>query len=133
VKLIVQKLQRKLPSNIEKAIMYYTILSVVNNLKLTDKQVELLAFTSVRGTITSPSARSEFVEMFDSSLQSLENIKNKLKRKGWLVEVDKKYRVNPRVNLDFTRDIVLQINLVLHYDETNTARETEKPIVKDNS
>jgi hypothetical protein len=133
VKLIVQKLQRKLPSNIEKAIMYYSILSVVNNLKLTVKQVELLAFTSVRGTITSPSARSEFVEMFDSSLQSLENIKNKLKRKGWLVEVDKKYRVNPRVNLDFTRDIVLQINLVLRYDETNTARETEKPIVKDNS
>lgn len=99
-------------SDMEKAIKYYSILSLLNNLSLTRKQVELLAFTSVRGTITSPSARQEFVQTFQSSLASLENTKNKLKRGGWLVEIDKKYRVNPRVNLDFSKDIVLQINLL---------------------
>jgi hypothetical protein len=112
VKVIVQKLSKKIPTDIEKAIKYYSILNVVDNLNLTLKQVELLAFTSVRGTITSPSARQEFITMFDSTLPSLENIKNKLKRRGWLVEVDRKYRVNPKVNLDFSRDIVLQINLL---------------------
>lgn len=132
MKVIVQKLQKKLPSNIEKAIRYYSILSVVDNLKLTHKQVELLAFTSVRGTITSPSARREFVEMFDSSLQSLENIKNKLKRRGWLVEVDKKYRVNPRVNLDFSRDIFLQINLLTD-DGVNTPGEIKGSVTKNDS
>lgn len=108
---IVQRLEKRLPSDIHRAVKYYSILSVLNDLELTDKQVELLAFTSIRGTITSPSARKEFVEMFDSSLPSLENIKGKLVRRGWLTKIEGKYRVNPRVNLDFTKDIILQINL----------------------
>lgn len=108
---ILQKLRKQLPSDIHKAVKYYSLLSVLNDLGLTLKQVELLAFTAVRGTITSPSARTEFVEMFGSSLASLENVKNKLKRRGWLLRIDNKYRVNPRVNLDFSRDIILQINL----------------------
>ena len=108
---IVQKLRKEFEVNIEKAIKYYSILSVLNDLNLTVKQIELLAFTSVRGTITPPSARLEFVHMFDSSTASLENIKNKLARLGWLVEIDKMYRVNPRLNLDFSKNIILQINL----------------------
>lgn len=110
--IIVQKLRKIVPSDIDKAIKYYSILSVLNNLDLTHKQVELLAFTSVRGTITSLSARREFVEIFDSSLASLENIKMKLKRMGWLVEVDRRYHVNPKASLDFSKDIMLQINLI---------------------
>ncbi len=131
MKVIVQKLQKKLPSNIEKAIRYYSILSIVDDINLTRKQVELLAFTSVRGTITSPSARREFVEMFDSSLQSLQNIKNQLKKKGWLIEVDKKHRVNPRVNLDFSKDIFLQINLLTNDELDPPGKIQERTTEKD--
>lgn len=109
--IIFQKLRKNVPSDLDKAIKYYSILSILNDLKLTDKQVEMLAFTSVRGTITPLSARREFVELFDSSMASVENIKGKLAKKGWLIEVDRKYKVNPRFNLDFSRDITLQINL----------------------
>ena len=133
MKIIVQKIAKIVPSDIQKAILYYTVISALNNLNLTRKQLELLAFTSVRGTITSPSARKEFISMFNSSLASLENIKNKLKRVGWLVEIDRKYRVNPRVNLDFSKDIILQINLVSRNDGNSTKQEVEKSPDQQNS
>jgi hypothetical protein len=109
---IVQKLKKEFSSNLEKAIKYYTILAVLNDIKLTTKQIELLAFTSVKGTITSPASRREFIELFSSSLASLENIKGKLVKGNWLVKVDNKYRTNPQINLDFSKDIILQINLL---------------------
>lgn len=114
---IVQKLRKMVPSDLHKAIKYYSILSVLNDLKLTDKQVEMLAFTSVRGTITPLSARREFVELFNSSMASVENIKGRLVKRGWLVEIDRKYKVNPRISLDFSRDILLQINLQGYADK----------------
>lgn len=117
---ILQKLEKKFTSDIQRAIKYYTILSVLNNLGLSIKQIELIAFTAIKGTITSPAARKEFIELFNSSLASLENIKGKLVKRGWLVKVDHKYRINPRVNLDFSKDIVLQINLLTEQREPRT-------------
>lgn len=108
---VVQTIRKKFPKSLDKAIRYYSLLSAINGIGLTRKQIELLAFTSVRGTITPMSARQEFIETFGSSFPSLENIKIKLAKLGWLVEIDKMYRVNPQVNLDFHRNIILHISL----------------------
>lgn len=115
---IVQKIEKKLDSDLERAIKYYSLLSALNNLKFSPKQIELLAFAAVRGSITSPAARAEFVQLFDSSLASLENIKGVLVRRGWLVEVDKKYKINPSVNLDFSKDITIEVKLLTISDES---------------
>lgn len=109
--IIVQTLRKELPSDIQKAIKYFQLLSVLNSIKLTNKEIELLGFTCVRGTINQPAGRKEFVEMFDSSLPSLANSKADLIRRGWLVKIEGKCRVNPSLQLDFTKDIVLQIKL----------------------
>jgi hypothetical protein len=122
---IVQKLRKTVDTDIEKAIKYYSILSIVNGLQLTQKQVELLAFTSVRGTITTPSARNEFVRLFRTTLSYLENVKNQLKKRGWMIEVDRKYRVNPGVALDFSKDIILQINMLTKDAGENITQEVE--------
>lgn len=122
---IVQKLRKTVDDDIEKAIKYYSILSIVNGLQLTQKQVELLAFTSVRGTITTPSARVEFVRRFGTTPSYLENVKHKLKKMGWMVEIDNKYRVNPKVSLDFSKDIILQINMLTKDAGDNIAEEVE--------
>lgn len=114
---IVQKIEKELPSDLDRAIKYFKLLLLMNDLKLPPKHIELLAFAAVRGTITSPAARAEFVELFDSSLASLENIKGKLAKSGWLVEIDKKYRVNPDLGLDFSKDIVVQVKLLTRKDE----------------
>ena len=111
MKVIVQTIQRSVSSDVEKAIKYYSVMFSLNNIRLPQKQLYLLAFTAARGSITSPAARKEFVEAFDSSLASLENMKQELVKAGLLVQIDMKYKVNPQIALDFTRDIVLKINL----------------------
>lgn len=112
MKVIVQKIQRKVDSDIEKAIKYYSVIFALNNIRIPQKQLYLLAYTAARGSITSPAARSEFVRMFNSSLASLENMKQELVKAGLLVKIDKKYKVSPRIALDFSNNVVLQINLI---------------------
>lgn len=111
MKVIVQKIQKKVDSDIEKAIKYYSVIFALNDVKLPQKQLYLLAFTAARGSITSPAARGEFIKTFGSSLASLENMKQELVKSGLLVKIDKKYKVNPQIALDFSKDILLQINL----------------------
>ena len=112
MKVDVQKIRKKTESDIDKAVRYYSVIFALNNIKIPRKQLCLLAFTAVRGSITSPAARQEFIKLFKSSLASLENMKQELVKAGWLVQIDMKYRANPKVALDFSKDIMLQINLV---------------------
>lgn len=112
MKVIVQKIGVKVTSDVERAIKYCSVLLTANGIKIPQKQLYLLAFTAAKGSITSPAARKEFVEMFDSSLASLENMKQELVKAGLLVQVDMKYRAHPKLALDFSKDILLQINLI---------------------
>lgn len=108
---VIQKLFRKDDSPISLAIRYFSIISVLFNLGLAKKEVELLAFIAVKGTISYSSIREEFIQMFSSSKNSVENMKGKLYRKKLLIKIDRKYKINPSFGLDFTKDLILQINL----------------------
>ena len=110
--MIVQKLNRKTKDRLEKGIKYFSILSALMGMKLTPKQIELLSFTAFRGTITPLPARQEFVEIFDSSLDSIENLKGQLAKKFLLIKTNGMYRLPPTLELDFSDDIVLQIKLL---------------------
>lgn len=133
---IVQKIEKKCASDITKAIRYYTVLFSLNDIYPSSKQVELLAFTAVRGTITSSTARKEFIETFDSSSASLENIKCKLVKRGWLVKVEGKIRVNQLLALDFSKNLIIQVKLLKDNDRiegkpSNTLREVEDGIMQE--
>jgi heme oxygenase len=110
---VLQKLAKSYDKHLDKAIAYYGLLSTLNDLNLQRREIELLAFTAVRGTITPPAARREFIRQFGSSLATIENLKGKLIRKNLLNKIGDMYRVNPAISLDFTRPIVMQINLNL--------------------
>lgn len=106
---VVQKIVKSTDSELHRAMKYYAVLAALNDLKLGPKELELVAFTAVKGTITYH--KDEFVKKFNSSVASLENIKGRLVRKGWLVKVDNKYKVNPIIALDFSDDLLVQIQL----------------------
>lgn len=118
---VVQRLIKKVKNELEVGIKYYSVLSALNSWKLTKRQTELLAFTSIRGTITPLAARQEFVKIFKSSMHSLENIKGKLIAKGLIVEDGDMYRVHPAIALDFSKDIILKITIKEDKD-VNTKR-----------
>jgi hypothetical protein len=48
-KIIVQRLKKEVSTDIELAIKYYSILSVINNLNLTEREIQLISFTAIKG------------------------------------------------------------------------------------
>ena len=91
---------------------YYSILSAINNLRLTGREVQMLAFTAVKGSMSFANVRDEFCKRYSTTGPTINNMVSKLKRMGLLTKVRGKIRVNPIIQLDFTKDIILQIRMV---------------------
>ena len=108
---IVQKLSPKTPDEFSSAESYYNILSSINKLGLTEREVQLIAFTAIRGNISTPNVRQEFCERYSSTVPTISNMISKLKKSNILVKEKGKVKVNPIIVLDFTRPIILQISL----------------------
>jgi hypothetical protein len=110
-KLIVQKMKRPVGDSYAVAEKYYNILSAVNGLGLTEREVQLIAFAAIKGNISYANVRAEFCEKYKSSPPTINNIISKLKRIGVFVKDGTKVKVNPVIILDFEKDIVLQITV----------------------
>jgi DNA-binding MarR family transcriptional regulator len=110
-KIIVQKLKKQLEDSYAVAEKYYSLLSAINNLGLTNREIQLIAFTAVKGNISYANIRAEFCEKYKSSPPTINNMISKLKRIGVFIKDGTKVKVNPIIVLNFDRDITLQINL----------------------
>jgi TATA-box binding protein (TBP) (component of TFIID and TFIIIB) len=110
--MIIQKLKRSIDTDIELAEKYYSLLSAVNSLKLTEREIQLIAFTSIKGNITYANVREEFCNKYNSTSPSINNIISKLKKIGIFIKENGKVKVNPIISIDFTKDLTLEIKLV---------------------
>lgn len=109
----IQSFRRKETDEFKVAWKYYNMLSTLNEFHLTPRELDLLSFTAVKGGITPMSTRLEFVSKFNSSLATIENIKGDLVKKGLLVKIEGKYRVNPKIAPDFSLPLYLKILFVV--------------------
>ena len=108
---ILQKLRKSEQSVYSRAERYYSILSSVNDLKLTNREIQLIAFTAVKGNISYANIRKEFCDTHNTTSPTINNIISKLKKINVLVKDGTKVKVNPMIVLDFTKDITLEIKL----------------------
>jgi len=108
---IVQRLKTSIEDVIPMAEKYYKILSAVNELKLTKREIQLIAFAAIKGNISYANIRKEFCELYNSTSPAINNIISKLKKMGIFVKDGTKVKVNPIILLNFEKDIVLQITL----------------------
>jgi TATA-box binding protein (TBP) (component of TFIID and TFIIIB) len=121
--MIVQKLKKDISTDIELAIKYYSILSAINNLHLTEREIQLISFTAIKGNITYANVREEFCKTYNSTSPSINNIISKLKKIGIFIKENGKVKVNPVINsIDFKKDINLDIKLV-HGEAINNVSE----------
>jgi len=109
---VLQKLRKQEVDNTLLAERYYTILSAINNLKLTQRELQLLSFAAVRGNISYANIRKDFCERYGTTNASINNIISRLKKIGVLVKDGTKVKVNPQIVLNFDHDITLEIRLV---------------------
>ena len=110
-KVIVQRLQKSLDDEYVIAEKYYSILSALNSLSLTKREIELVAYTAVRGTISYANTRAEFCKKYETTTATINNIVSKLKKIGIFVKEGGKIRVNPMIVVDFRKDLNLVVKL----------------------
>jgi hypothetical protein len=112
-KIIVQRLKKEVDSDMQLAMKYYSILSAINNLSLTEREIQLISFTAIKGNITYANVREEFCKTYNSTSPSINNIISKLKKVGIFIKENGKVKVNPVINsIDFKKDLTLEIKLV---------------------
>ena len=110
--MIVQRLKKEVETDLQLAEKYYSILSVINNLHLTEREIQLIAFTSIKGNITYANVREEFCKLHKTTSPTINNIISKLKKIGIFIKENGKVKVNPVIVIDFTKDLTLDIKLV---------------------
>ena len=110
--MIVQKLKKVGGDVYEVAEKYYALLSALNSLRLTQREIQLVAHTAIRGNISYTEIKEDFCSRYATSFQTINNIISRLKKIGVLVKDNRKIRVNPLISLKFEDGIVLQITLL---------------------
>jgi hypothetical protein len=110
--MIVQSLKKVVDTDMQLAEKYYSILFTINNLHLTEREIQLIAFTAIKGNITYANVREEFCKTYNSTSPTINNIVSKLKRLGIFVKENGKVKVNPKIIIDFKKDLMLNIKLV---------------------
>ena len=126
----IQKLEKLTQDNFSTAQSYYAILSTLNNLQLTEREIQLIAFSAIRGSISYATVREEFCTKYNSSFPTVNNIVSKLKRSHIFIKQGKYIVVNPAIALDFSKPLVLQITLTINTKLT-TNGETNEHALKD--
>lgn len=109
--MIVQRLGIRVGAPIEMAERYYSVLAAVNSISLTQRELQLLSFMAVRGSISFANVKKEFCEKYHSTVPTVTNIISKLKRMGFLVKVENRVVISSSIGLDFTNDIVFNISM----------------------
>lgn len=110
--ILVQRIDKVYTNKIECSIVYYSVLSALNNLNLTKSEIELLAFTNVRGTISSITAKKEFIKIYNVHMNTIGNMITRLSKRKLLVKTDTKVHVHPSISISFDKDFILNINIV---------------------
>jgi hypothetical protein len=110
--MIVQSLKKVVDTDFQLAEKYYSILFTINNLHLTEREIQLIAFTAIKGNITYANVREEFCKTYNSTSPTINNIVSKLKRLGVFIKENGKVKINPKISIDFKKDLMLNIKLV---------------------
>lgn len=100
---VVQKINKEYASAIEIAKVYYTFIVNINKIKIRPKELDLLCFCAVHGTISTPKVREAFIEQYNTPKNSVYNIVSQLQKMKLMTKVNGKIKVNPVIQLDFAQ------------------------------
>jgi len=109
--IIIQKWQKNIQNEYALANKYYAFLSVMNNFQLTEREIQLVSFTSIKGNISNANVRTEFCSLYNTSGPTINNIISKLKKLSIFIKENGKVKVNPAIVIDFKKNVIINISL----------------------
>lgn len=107
------RIKKNYDNNFDLAIKWYSIISILNDFKWSPLEIKVMAFTAIKGDISSGGRRGAFLGYFKSTKPSLANTISEMHKKHFLVKVEGKLKINPQFFINFEGDILSQINLCL--------------------
>lgn len=110
-----QRIAKSYKSEFEIAKKYYTIIFALNDIHITKNELNLIAFTAIHGTLSTPPIREQFRKEFDIPQASVYNMIGKLKKLNILIsDRDNKLRINPIIlpNFSLHTDIILVVKML---------------------
>ena len=107
-----QRWKKQCEDKFQIAFKYYQLLSAINSLSLTERELQLTAFTAVWGNISYANAREEFCRRYETTSPTINNMISKLKKLGIFVKENGKIRVNPKLVVNFENDLKIEIHIV---------------------
>lgn len=110
--MIIQRLKKVNEDNYQLAERYYDLLSSLNSLALTKREIQLVAYTAIHGNISYAHIKDGFCEKHNTSVQTIYNIVSRLMKLKVFVKDNGKIKVNPVIVLDFNNDVKLEIQLL---------------------
>ena len=110
-KVLVQRIRKECDDKFVIAGRYYSVISALNDLKLTERELQLVAFTAVRGNMSYANIRQDFCNVYGTSFATINNMISRMKKIGVFVKEGGKVKVAPAILLDFSNNIVLQVKL----------------------
>ena len=114
---LLENIVKKISSPFDRAKAYYTILFTVNSIPFSPIELDMIAFTAVNGTLSSPPLRDEFLSTFKISRNYFNMTLPKLRKRGIMVKGDdKKMRLSPILQRDFSGHILLHLNILKDED-----------------
>lgn len=106
-----KKIRKTYGTQYQLAHNYFSVVTALNSIRLKEREMQLLVFTAIKGTISTGGAKHEFITMYGSSMGTIGNIIHSLSKYKLIVKVDRKYIVNPKINLDFSKPLLLILEL----------------------
>lgn len=106
----VKTIKKTFDSYIKASITWFKFISAINNIKLTSREIELLAYINYRGTISSLSSKQEFCMLFGSSQATISNmVSKKLLPKKLVIKDKGRIKINPALFVDFSKELVVRL------------------------
>lgn len=107
--MIVQKINTTVKDSEELAFKYFNILSIINDMEMVKRDVQLIAYAIGQKKDVSE-IKVEFVEKFGSSMATVGNIISKLYKLKVLKKNKRVVSVNPKLLFDFEQELALGIS-----------------------
>jgi hypothetical protein len=107
-----QKLKRVCGDEYIMAERYCSIIAAVNNIPLTNREIQLLAFAAIRGNISYKSTKEDFCKKHSTTIPTITNSVYKLKAMGLFIKENNKIKIHPLLSLNFNEATILEIKLV---------------------
>lgn len=129
----VQRLNKQTKDEFALAHKYYQIISVLNDLRLADGQLQLVAFTAIRGNISDPGIRKEYCVLYKTTPATINNVVDKMKKKGVMLKENKVIFVNPALTkVDFSKPLTLIISIGIITRNPTMVEETRESMELNN-